>query len=195
MDVEEATRAACIEILNEGFECFEEVHLRDSGGGHLRCDILAIPRLTELSAYPIAIECKRPSQDWHFVLWSEAIKQAADYVGTDTDDRRFPQSHRIAGSVIYPAPMQVPSSEALQESDYVRPGYENAIAGMFHLGLQFRVGRLGQQNLTNITYSAINFGGNSVWTSRVGFMQNYRRILTMTRPFGAGRRSFLTPVS
>ncbi len=185
MDLEQGVRRDLMEKLGEAFDCFEEVTLRTVKGDVVRCDVLAIARDPQFRDYPLAFECKRPSQEWHYALWARAIKQAADDVDAHIEDARIIGMPPVAASFLYPAPLNTPSEKPGVENALIRPGFENAIAGMFHLGLMFHVGKAGERRLAGRSEFVITLGPNAVWTSEFGFTINGLQLLREGRPVGS----------
>lgn len=171
MDVEKETRRLLIERLGRSFNCIEEAPLI-TAKGPVRCDVLARPVDEAFSMFLFAFECKQPNKDWHYAKWARAIKQGIDYVDALPEGRATSLGlvgTRVTCSFLFPAPFEVPSESQLAESDFVREGYENAIAGMFHLALMFRCGRAGTMNFTNINCFGLAIGPNPIWSDRFGF--------------------------
>lgn len=188
MDIERDVRAKLVSLLQNDFDCEEEVQLRTIGGHDVRCDVLAIPRDEEFSGCNLAFECKRPSQDWHYARWSRAIKQAADNVGSEVIDPRFPDVGTIKAAFLYPAPMVVPQGTPQFANSLIREGFEEAIAGMFHLALMFRVGKAGVIFFGKNSNMSLVLGPNEIWSSRSGFTKNGRDLLLEGRPIGSKNR-------
>lgn len=175
MDPERDTRRELIDLLHGAFACFEEVPLRTHAGGHVRCDVLAVPLADDFAHHPFAFECKRPSQDWHYAPWARTIRQASDYVGCES------AYGVVSAAFIYPAPMAGPTTEPLPVGPLVRPGYEHEVAGMFHLALFFRVGRLGVRH----GRLGLTLGPNEIWNPKFGFTKNANDLLKQGRPLGS----------
>lgn len=188
MDIEQNVRAELVSLLRDDFDCIEEVQLRTIGGHGVRCDVLAIPHDEDLSRCNLAFECKRPSQDWHYALWSRAIKQAADNVGAEIIDPRLPDAGTVKAAFLYPAPMVVPQGMPQSANGLIREGFEEAIAGMFHLGLMFRVGKAGSVAPLKEPNMSLVLGPNKVWNSRSGFTKNGYNLLLGGRPIGSSNR-------
>jgi len=188
MDVEQNVRAELMSLLRDDFDCEEEVQLRTIGGQSVRCDVLAIPRDEEFSMCGLAFECKRPTQDWHYAPWSRAIKQAADSVGAEVIDPRFSDVGIVKAAFLYPAPMLVPRGMPQPANDLIREGFEEAIAGMFHLALMFRVGKAGSVPSGKKPNMSLGLGPNEVWNAHRGFTKNGRNLLLGGRPIGSSNR-------
>lgn len=189
MDVEQIVRAELVSLLRDDFDCEEEVQLRIIGGKGVRCDVLAIPRDEKFSGCSLAFECKRPSRDWHYAPWSRAIKQAADNVGAEVVDPRLPDAGIVKAAFLYPAPMVVPRGQPQPANGLIREGFEEAIAGMFHLALMFRVGKAGSVLSGKEPNMCLVLGPNEVWNSRKGFTENGRNLLLGGRPIGSSNRN------
>jgi hypothetical protein len=121
---DEASRVAELEgFLSEDFLTFRE--MRIEWLAHLdvwcagRIDILAVPRIAELSEVVLAFEVKRRGFDIE-----RALKQSADYVGGRVLEGPH-KDKRIAACFLYPT------------TDLEGAGY----ARVFNLIAQWRVGR------------------------------------------------------
>ncbi|WP_317054347.1 hypothetical protein [Roseovarius rhodophyticola] len=188
MDIERLVRDKLISLLQNGFDCTQEVQLRTVSGHNVRCDVLGIPRNEEFSGCCLAFECKRPSQEWHYAPWSRAIKQASDNVGADVTDQRFPDAGTVTAAFLFPAPMIVPRGSTQQANDLIRDGFEEAVAGMFHLALMFRVGKAGTTSLGKERQLSLVLGPNEIWNARNGFTKNGYDLLLSGRPIGSSNR-------
>lgn len=189
MDYEKQVREELISILNDDFHCFEEVWLVDERGNRLRCDVLGVPRDPSYSDLNLAFECKRPDREWHYALWSAAMKQASDYVDAEITDPRFEKGKKVSGTFIFPAPLEAPSGPCPNEaSPFVREGFEEAVAAMFHLASKYRVGRAGRQKPGNDESFHLNIGPNFIWRKRFGFARGANDLLRNKRPVGSRRK-------
>lgn len=186
MDPERETRQELIRLLGPAFSCSEEARLRTPSSHDVRCDVLAIPRDAAFAGHPLAFECKRPSQDWHYAPWAKAIHQASDYVGAEV----VGTGGVVSAAFLFPAPMAAPNPGGMLESELVRPGYELAVAGMFHLALFYRVGRAGWKTLTNVSQFCLALGPNEIWKERPGFTRNAQNLLLEGRPVGSRNRPY-----
>ena len=185
MDPEKATRAELMGLMAGAFSCLEEVDLRMADGFKVRCDVLAIPMDAEFARCRIAFECKRPDQNWHYALWSSVLKQAADNVAAEIVDARLPEGGRVTAAFVFPAPFMVPKGVVQPTNALVRPGFEDAIAGMFHLASRFRVGRAANDPYGRGDGFKMNMGPNPVWSTRTGFTRDGRNLLLEGRPVGS----------
>lgn len=188
MDVERSVRKELMGGLASEFVCHEEVGLVSEAGARLRCDVLAIPQTEKFSECPIAFECKRPSQDWHYAKWSRALKQAADYVGCTVSDGRIAKPYKIGAAFVFPSPEIVPSERQHESHPLIREGFENAIAGMFHLALHFRVGKAVRDPNDDVYSVRLVLGPNEIWNKKFGFTRNGGNLLLEGRPLGSRNR-------
>jgi len=94
----------------------------------------------------------------------------------------------VTASFVYPAPILIPSELTHEKIDIVREGFENAIAGMFHLALMFRCGAAGIKKLTSSRMLCLTSGPNEVWNDRYGFRPKAHDLLREGRPLGSSNR-------
>ncbi len=188
MDIERSVRDELALLLRNDFDCAQEVELRTISGHKVRCDLLAIPRRAEFSSCNLAFECKRPSHDWHYALWSRAIKQAADNVDAEVIDKRFPSGSSVRAAFLFPAPMLVPRGSPQSENELIRDGFEEAVAGMFHLALMFRTGKAGLTRRGRDKFLSLVLGPNEIWNAEGGFTKNGHDLLLGGKPIGSSNR-------
>lgn len=188
MDVEQNVRLELIALLQDAFICSEEVNLNTVHGDAVRCDVLAIPRDPQFAHCCLAFECKRPNQDWHYAHWSKAIKQAADNVRSIVSDPKVSDAGVITAAFIFPAPMIVPQGNIQPENELIRPGFEDAVAGMFHLASKFRVGKAVTDSRNNVSSLHLVLGPNTVWWTGRGFTKSGCDLLLQGRPIGSYNR-------
>lgn len=185
LDIEHEARIELIAHLGANFVCQEEVNLHFHGR-QLKCDVLARPLATNFEKYIFAFEVKRPDCNWHHKKWARTIKQACDYVGASVLGRVEGIANPgdiVTASFVYPAPHIAPSERPFARSEIIREGFENAIAGMFHLALMFRCGAAGKTKWTNIEVYSLSMGPTEIWNDRFGFRPKAHDLLANGRSF------------
>lgn len=190
MDLERPVRDCLLKYLVPHFEVLEEAYLIGSSG-KLRCDVLARPKAMEFQGYLFAFECKRPDKEWHYARWARAIKQAIDNVGATTTKnsaKLFGADLSVTASFVFPAPFEVPSQIPFESSSLVRDGFENAVAGMFHLALMFRCGRARVHTHGEVKSLGLALGPTQIWSNSSGFYSRAHDLLADGRPYGASNR-------
>lgn len=169
--------------------CFEEVALEHVSHAKktIRADIVALPRDVECREFLLAFEVKRPDQSWHYRDWSNAIRQASNYVDAHVSQSTgiINKNAKISGAFIFPAPFVVPTVDRIENSPYIRPGFEQAIAGMFHLALHLRVGRAGVSQTIRDEIFSMRMGPNEVWNATRGFTKIGQKLLRSKRKIGS----------
>jgi hypothetical protein len=192
MDVEKENRCNLISALGDEFECYEEVPVEHVIFKHraVRPDIVAVPRDLRLSRYALAFEVKRPNTTWNYADWSQAIRQASDYVY----GRIGPKApcadlvgRRIAAVFMFPCPPVDPEGRLLDKGPFVRPDCSVVVTGVFHLALHFRIGRALWRTTRHGQEFSLCFGPNEVWNSRKGFKNQGINLLTGSRTIGSQR--------
>ncbi len=192
MDVELEQRKALIAALGDQFECFEEVPLQHAifTRRHIRADIIAVPKDERLSSYAFAFEVKLPDRSWDYSRWSNALRQASDYIyGAITPDgpaRRY-AGRRISAAFMYPSPPLDPEGRLPDKGPYVRPDTSVMVTGVFHMGLHLRVGRAYWEHHKNGQRFRLSLGPNPVWCSQQGFRDQGLNLVAGKRALGSGR--------
>lgn len=192
MDVELEQRRALIEALGDQFECFEEVPLQHAifERRFVRADIVAVPKDERLSSYAFAFEVKQPDKTWDYSRWSNALRQASDYIyGAITSKgpaSRF-AGRRISAAFMYPSPPLDPEGRLADKGPYVRPDTSVMVTGLFHMGLHLRVGRAHWESDKEGKRFWLSFGPNPVWCSRRGFRDQGLNLVAGKRTLGSQR--------
>lgn len=195
MDVERDRRRELIDALSSHFDCFEEVKLRHATFSRhfVKADVVAVPFDERLSRFAIAFEVKEPDQTWHYAKWSQAARQAYDYVFASIEENSTASKYagrRISGAFLFPSPPYSPEGKGKDNSLLLRPENEELFAGIMHLGLHLRVGYAHwNEKLTKPRFT-LRFGPNPVWDQLVGFKDQGINLLSGTRPLGSRRIDF-----
>jgi hypothetical protein len=193
MDVEREQRRALIDALGEEFDCFEEVPLRHAifSKRMVRADLVAVPRDTRLASYAFAFEVKQPDQTWDYSRWSQALRQASDYIYgaiTPQGSAAIYAGRRISAAFMYPSPPLDPEGRLPDKGLYVRPDTSVMVTGLFHMALHLRVGRAHwETDSKGKRVFALNFGPNPVWCSKKGFRDQGLHLVAGKRTLGSQR--------
>lgn len=181
---ETEVRAYLRQQLDKDFELHEEVCVRHSlfKRRRLRLDLLAIPRDPRLSDIALAFETK-PDREWDIPLWSEALKQASDYVlATVEPDLKAHAGKRVMAVFVYPSPL-----EGLADAHhYIEDPRLSFYAGMLHMAGYSRVG-IAKISSAYREIPLCLLVPNVVWISSRGWRANARDILVGKRQLGSQR--------
>ena len=184
MDVEAKKRAEVHEALEPWFDVWEEVRV-ETPLGKLRVDVVAIPRETSDLREAIGFEVKSPVSELNFQDWAKVFKQAADYVGSITIDKRLPDV-KISSVFVYPSPPYVPYPPPAHMSEDYSGGWfrqEQLLqyAGVIHLAQHFRVGHARWSSSRADSVFQLAMGPNPIWNQQHGWFKSGKDLLASRR--------------
>jgi len=200
MDIEKPIRLELIEALSPHFFCFEEVVLRHAllRARLIKADVVAFPRGGQLGGCGFAFETKVKTQFYDHSHYSEAIKQASDYVYAKVEaDKRLNEFEGkfIHSSFVFPSPpfyanqSSIPAEAETQSSELL------LASGAIHLALHFRVGRAYWEKSFPDRKFVLAFGRNDVWNSRDGFVKRGDGLLQQKRRLGSKKVDFISELT
>ena len=184
MDLEARKRAEVRAALEPWFNVWEEVQV-ETHQGKLRVDVVAIPKSPDGPKSAIGFEVKSPNTAMNFQNWAKVFKQAADYVGSRTIDKRLPDV-KISSVFVFPSPPYVsylspPSIGQEYTGDWFRQDQLLQYAGVIHLAQHFRVGHASWSSSGVRSVFQLSMGPNGVWNQRLGWFKTGKDLVGSSR--------------